>query len=159
MPWIQRDWDLACFSSLLNSLLNRCPEFKGIETLGLCGLTLAANWIDALNSKGLRPWRGSGGHWSKLNRCPEFKGIETVLLIVLPKVIDWIDALNSKGLRRSKSPVLRLRCYWIDALNSKGLRLADGVEQVLGCLLNRCPEFKGIETHDEFSFAHSKTVA
>ena len=148
MPWIQRDWD--CHNEIVESglLLNRCPEFKGIETKRAlywwhdhhiesmpwiqrdwdgnthfkCGSQV--NWIDALNSKGLRPTDLSKvAIVQLLNRCPEFKGIETETESLPQRVpiesMPWIQRDWDKS-------AIALVLFHVP--------------------LNRCPEFKGIET-------------
>ena len=58
--------------------LNRCPEFKGIETAAMAIETAAVVLNRCPEFKGIETVMRLSGYTSMtLNRCPEFKGIET----------------------------------------------------------------------------------
>ena len=101
MPWIQRDWDSNSVLSAVFSRLNRCPEFKGIET-GAHGTVSRLFLIESM------PWIQRD--WDPLPPLPSFLSS----IVSMPWIQrdwdymrrqwagtawNWIDALNSKGLR------------------------------------------------------------
>ena len=63
---------------LLSISLNRCPEFKGIETQGFALYQPRVRLNRCPEFKGIETLTDAAfGETEVLNRCPEFKGIET----------------------------------------------------------------------------------